>query len=417
MRADEKLTAFLELEAAIRACCRRDFCETPRLMKTAIPQFLIAVLIVCSALVQNTQAVSPPPDGGYPGENTAEGSNALLSLTTGGFNTAVGWFSLKSLTTGSFCTAVGAGALLANTADQNTATGAGALLINTTGAENTANGAFALFSNTIGVDNVATGYQALFKNTDGLFNTATGVFALFTNTDGADNTACGYYALYNTTGSDNTAIGYFAGANQTTGSGNIYLGQGITGVAGESNHTYIRNIKDTTVSGAGADTVTVDLSTGLLGHLSSSRRYKEGIKPMDKASEVLFALKPVTYRYKKEVDQTQSPAYGLIAEEVAEVNPHLVARNSQGQPESVHYEMVNAMLLNEFLKEHKNVEEQQGTIGQLKSNAAKQEATIGELKSGMQALTATVREQAALIQKVSSQLEASKHAPQVVNNP
>ena len=176
----------------------------------------------------------------------------------------------------------------------------------------------------------------------------------------------------------------------------------MEGVAGESNSTYIRNINTTTVSGGGTDTVTVNLTTGLLGHLSSSRRYKEEIKPMDKSSETLYRLKPVTYHYKKEIDSTQSPAFGLIAEDVAEVNPNLVARNAQGQVECVHYEMVNAMLLNEFLKEHKKVEEQQ--------------ASIAELKSTVGVLMAQLKEQAAQIQKVSAQLEVSKAAPQTVLN-
>ena len=176
----------------------------------------------------------------------------------------------------------------------------------------------------------------------------------------------------------------------------------MDGVAGENNHTYIRNINNTSVSGAGTDLVTVDLTTGLLGHLSSSRRYKEDIKPMNKSSEVVYQLEPVTYRYKKDIDRTQSPAFGLIAEEVAKVNPNLVARNSQGQPESVHYEMVNAMLLNEFLKEHKKVEELQ--------------ATVAQQQKGMEVLTAQLKEQAIQIQKVSAQIEMSKPAPQVVVN-
>jgi hypothetical protein len=170
----------------------------------------------------------------------------------------------------------------------------------------------------------------------------------------------------------------------------------MSGVAGESDHTYIRNVNTTSVNGASADSVTVDLTTGLLGHATSSRRYKEDIKPMNNASQALYELKPVTYRYKKEIDSTQSPAFGLIAEQVAEVNPDLVARNPQGQPESVHYEMVNAMLLNEFLKEHEKTEKLQATVA---------------------SLIATVKQQAAQIQKVSAQLEASKPAPQVVNNP
>jgi hypothetical protein len=167
----------------------------------------------------------------------------------------------------------------------------------------------------------------------------------------------------------------------------------MEGVAGEANHTYVRNINTTTVSGAGIDVVTVNLTTGLLGHLSSSRRYKEEIRPIDSASEAVFALKPVTYRYKKEIDPSQSPAFGLIAEDVAQVNPALVARNSKGQPESVQYEMVNAMLLNEFLKAHRKMEAQEATI-------ARQQKQIDTLTAGLQ--------------KVNAQLEVSKAAPQTV---
>jgi len=196
-------------------------------------------------------------------------------------------------------------------------------------------------------------------------------------------------ALANNLVSDNTAIGADAGFFATTGTGNVYIGAQMTGVGGESNHTYIRNINNTPVSGAGTDTVTVDLNTGLLGHASSSRRYKEDIKPMDSVSEALYKLHPVTFRYNKEIDRTQSIAFGLIAEEVAEVNADLVARNSQGETESVHYEMVNAMLLNEFLKARRQIDAQQKQID---------------------ALTAG-------LQKVSAQLEASKPSPQVVNNP
>ena len=240
------------------------------------PQNLIHILtgIVCIGLLPQAQAVSPPPDGGYPGGNTAEGQAALLSRTTGGYNTAVGLLSLRSLTTGSFNTAIGAGTLLANFADENTATGAGALLSNTIGSGNTANGGFALFSNTEGFSNTAVGDGALQENT---------------------------------TGGDNVAIGDSAGFNQTTGSGNVYIGAGMTGVTGENDHTYIRNINTTSVSGGGADFVTVDLTTGLLGHLSSSQRYKENIKPMENTSETLYRLKPVTYRYKKEIDQSAKP--------------------------------------------------------------------------------------------------------------
>ena len=415
-------------------------------------------VLMCVALLPGAQAVSPAPDGGYPGGNTAEGQAALLSLTTGTFNTAVGFLSLRSDTEGQFNTAVGAGALLANVGDpssgagvENTATGAAALLNNTTGKQNTATGAFALFSNTTGARNTATGDSALSSNSTGFLNTANGNAALVFNTTGNDNTAIGAGALLNnTTGpnntangafalnqntvgtnntangadaltsntegggnvaigmaalfkndigntntalgdsalanniglaSDNTAIGADAGFFATTGRGNVYVGAGMTGFADESQHTYIRNINTTPVSGAGTDTVTVDLTTGLLGHASSSRRYKEDIKSMDNVSEALYRLHPVTFRYNKEIDRTQSLAFGLIAEEVAEVNPDLVARNSQGETESVHYDAVNAMLLNEFLKEHDQMQD-------LKAIVAEQQKQIEALTAGLQKVSA-----------------------------
>jgi hypothetical protein len=154
----------------------------------------------------------------------------------------------------------------------------------------------------------------------------------------------------------------------------------------------------------------------LLGHATSSRRYKEDIKSMDKASEALYRLKPVTYRYKKEFDATQRPAFGLIAEEVAEVNPDLVAHNVKEQPESVHYQMVNAMLLNEFLKEHRKVEKQQAIVSQLKSIVARQETVRAKQQKEIEGLTATMKEQAAQIHRVSQQLELRNSAPQMVND-
>jgi len=195
-----------------------------------------------------------------------------------------------------------------------------------------------------------------------------------------------------------------AGISASTGSGNVNIGTGMGGVAGESNHTYIGNIFTTNVSSGGADTVTVDLTTGLLGHLTSSRRYKEIVRPMDNASETLYLLKAVTYRYKKEIDPTQSPAFGLVAEEVADVNPALVARDAKGQPESVHYEMVNPMLLNEFLKEHKACVTEHHNVEKLQAFVANQQKQIETLTFGLQ--------------KVSAQLQASKPALQAaVNEP
>jgi hypothetical protein len=380
------------------------------------------------ALASTTQAVVPPPDGGYPGGNTAEGTNALLSRTTGLYNTAIGIYSLLSITDGNFCTAVGAGALLSNTAGQNTATGAGALLSNTTGDSNTAIGTFTLFSNTIGLGNTATGFDALFSNTEGAGNTATGYQALSSNTTGVANTANGTLALHgntigefntasgdgalfnntegfgntanggsalssNSTGNNNTALGYNAGFN-ITGTGNVCIGEGVLGVAGEFNTTWIRNIHNTVqpVVGTDPDNVTVN-SAGRLGRGDvSSRRYKHDIKPMDNASEAILALKPVTFRYNKEYDATQTLAYGLIAEDVAQVYPDLVGRNREGQPESIRHEQINAMLLNEFLKAHRKMEEQQKQID---------------------ALTVQLKEQAAQIQKVSARVEMSRPPQQV----
>jgi hypothetical protein len=387
-------------------------------VKIRTPLFFTILVLGCFAFLSNMHAVSPPPDGGYPGGNTAERQSALFSLTSGGYNPAVGYYSLRSNTSGIFNTAIGAGTLFAATGGQNTATGAGALLSNSTGGDNTANGVFALVSNTgggsnnaFGVEalrnhitgdfNNAVGVQALFHDQGGAFNDAFGDSALLSNINGVDNAAVGDSALEFSTGNDNTALGGSAGLNATTGSGNVYIGAFVEGASGEDNHTYIRNINTTTVSGGGTDFVTVNLTTGLLGHNSSSRRYKEDIKPMDKASEALYRLRPVTYRFKKDIDASQSLEYGLVAEDVAAVDPNLAIRGGGGQTESVRYTAINAMLLNEFLKEHRKVERQDHKIQE-------QESTIAELKCGMKALVATVNEQALQLQKVSTQLELTK---------
>ena len=423
---------------------------------------LISFVLMCVALLPGAQAVSPAPDGGYPGGNTAEG-HALLHLTTGTFNTAVGFLSLSSDTEGQFNTAVGAGTLLASVGDpssgtgvENTATGAGALLSNTTGFLNTATGAFALFSNTDGARNNAVGARAFASNVTGIFNNAVGSFSLSANTNGVsnnafgdealssntsgdhntaigdralnlntgdNNTACGNVALFNNTGSNNTALGNLAGSSLTFGDNNIDIGYNVFGVEGESNTIRIGNtdITDTFIGGISGTTVAsgaavlVD-SSGHLGTVTSSKRFKEEVRPMNKASEAIFSLEPVTFRYKKGIDRQGIPQFGLVAEDVEAVNPELVVRDKEGKPYSVRYEAVNAMLLNEFLKEHRKNEEQEKRID---------------------ALTAQLKEQAAQIQKVSAQLaaaspsrgglEASKFAtgrtrrggsaPQVVNNP
>jgi uncharacterized coiled-coil protein SlyX len=251
---------------------------------------------------------------------------------------------------------------------------------------------------------------ALFANTEGESNDAFGNLALESNVDGIWNNAFGYQALdSNVSGSFNTAIGDSAGFD-VTGSGNVCIGEGVFGETGVDDSTYIRNINTTAqpIVG-GVDGVTVDLTTGKLGHGVSSRRYKEQIKPMDKASELLFSLKPVTYRYKKEIDPKQTLDFGLIAEEVAKVSPDLAVRDEKGQVSNVRYNAISAMLLNEFLKEHQQVVEQQATIAELKS-------TVAQQQKGMDVLTAQLKEQATQIQKVSAQIEVSRPVPKVVLN-
>jgi hypothetical protein len=412
---------------------------------------LIPLVFACFGLLPTAQAVDPAPDGGYGPPaygvgNTAEGEEALFNLTSGALNTATGFRSLGSVTTGNFNTAIGAGTLFNNTADQNTAIGAGALLSNTTGSfnvatgesalffnttgtlnvatgdsallnnttgsDNTANGSAALVSNTTGTGNTAIGEDALFKNTTGDENTANGFFALWNNTTGLRNTAIGTKALFgNTIGSFNIAVGRSAGALLTTGDNNIDIGN--FGIAGDSatirigaaqTKTFIAGIRGVTTGIANAIPVLVD-TAGQLGTAGSSRRFKSEIKPMNNASEAVLGLRPVTFHYKS--DTTDTPQFGLIAEEVAAVNPDLVVRDKDGEIYTVRYDAVNAMLLNEFLKEHSKVEN-------LKNDFR---ATVAQQQKEIAALAATVKEQAAQIQKVSAQIEASKPAPQVVNNP
>jgi hypothetical protein len=404
-------------------------------MKQNTLSLVVFALLTYFAPTLGVEAVVPPPDGGYPNFTTAEGQKALFSLTTGAANTAVGWSALLTNAAGNFNTATGAGSLLFNTADDNTAFGAAALLFNTTGMDNTAVGAAALSNNTLGQDNTGTGAFALLLNTTGNFNTANGFDALFSNTEGQFNTADGSGALdHNTTGDENTAIGAStlqsnidgdnntaigssALSNNTTGARNVALGVGagvnvttannvicigsnnVSG-ANVSDTCFIGNIRGVTTQNANAIPVLID-PAGQLGTMSSSRRFKKGIKPMENASEAILGLKPVTFEYKS--DKTDTPQFGLIAEEVAEVNPDLVVRDEKGEIYSVRYDAVNAMLLNEFLKEHCTVQE-------LKSNAAKQEAIIAQQQKQIEALTSG-------LQKVSAQLEASKPARQMVNNP
>jgi hypothetical protein len=308
-------------------------------IKATIPSLFIVFTVGWLALPHRVQAVSPAPDGGYPGGNTAEGQNALFSLTTGGYNTGNGWNSLHALSSGSFNTAFGAATLFSNTGANNTATGAAALFSNTTESNNTANGTFTLLSNTEGPLNTAIGFQALYNNTTSGSNTATGVGALAGNTTGND----------------------------------------------------------------------------------TSRRFKEDIKPMSKASDMILALtKPVTFHYKKEIDPKGIPQFGLVAEDVEAVNPDLVVRDKEGKVNTVRYDAINAMLLNEFLKEHRKVQEQEATIAEQKRDHQLQidnlVATVAQQQMGMENLAAQLKGQAAQIQKVSMQLQLSKAVPQTVLN-
>jgi hypothetical protein len=382
--------------------------------------------------------------------NTATGTFALLNNTTGSLNTANGALALFSNTNGIVNTAVGYYALFSNTdGAANTATGVNALANNTTGYQNTATGYGALLSNTTGDDNTAIGVEALASNTIGGLNTAVGFFALLGNTVGSRNTAIGYTALEVGFGSDNTAVGAYAlsfsggDGNTAVGSGalislafsgslntalgqnagsalgggesnNIDIGANVEGVTGESNTIRIGNtdITDTFISGINGTTVAsgaavlVD-SNGHLGTLTSSKRFKEEIRPMNTTSEAIFSLEPVTFRYRKEIDPAGTSQFGLIAEEVAKVNPTLVLPDKEGKPYTVRYDGVNAMLLNEFLKEHKTVQEQGATIAQLKKDL---QANAAQHQKQIDALTVA-------LQKVSAQLEASKSASQVVKNP
>ena len=292
---------------------------------------LIPFVFVCIGLSPAVRAVVPAPDGGYPGANTAEGTNALFSLTTG-------------------------------------------------------------------IHNTADGFAALSRTTTGQHNTATGDEALGSNTTGSFNTADGAHSLENNTGLGNTALGFGAGANVTTATNVICLGAGVLG-ANENNSCFIGNVFNRT-SPVGA-AVFVN-SSGKLGTITSSRRFKEEIEPMAQASEGLFALKPVTFRYKKGIDPQRIPQFGLVAEDVEAVNPDLVVRDEEGKVNTVRYDAVNAMLLNEFLKEHRKVEELS--------------SIVAEQRKEIDALAAAVKEEATQVQKVSAQVELSKTEPQMVVN-
>ena len=395
----------------------------------------VAILsaLACFAVLQATQAVEPAaPDLSLPGGNTADGQLALLSLTSGTFNSAFGFESLLVLSDASFDTGIGAGALLLDTAGTNTAVGAGALLTNSTGSDNNAFGTFALFNNiggsfnnahgrnallnSTGSENNAFGDDAMFFNTSGGGNSAFGDDALDECVDGSENVAVGDEAGTSIVhGSDNVAVG--AGAQVGDGSNNVAVGSGAgVGLASASRNIainvpeagpfadfddtcFIGSIFGEVVSDPGSQAAVFVDQFNVVGIFNSSRKYKHDIQPMDKTSEELYRLKPVTFKFNS--DWKGTTQYGLIAEEVAEVDSQLVVRKD-GELVTVRYEQVNAMLLNEFLKEHKKVQDL--------------ETTVAQQQKGMEVLTAQLKEQAAQIQKVSARLEVNKPAPQVVAN-
>ena len=349
--------------------------------RCGFPVVLLALALGLFAIPPGAKAVTPPPDGGYPNGNTAEGEDALFSLTTGFDNVAIGYEALFN---------------------------------NTSGIENTGSGYRALYSNTTGTRNTATGNAALSRNTTGGNNTADGLHALFLTTTGKYNTGIGAFVLSaNTFGSNNIALGYKAGSGLTTGNDNIDIGN--VGIAGESGTlrigtpgkqiaTFVAGIRGVTTANANALPVVID-STGQLGTVSSSQRVKDEIRPMDNSSEAILGLKPVTFHYKSDTQNT--PQFGLIAEEVAKVNPDLVVCNDDGEIYTVRYEAVNAMLLNEFLKEHRKVEVLESKAHEQDAKAQRQGAMIAGQQKQIEALAATV-------QKVSGQLELNKASSQVV---
>jgi hypothetical protein len=369
----------------------------PLIQLKRTPPLLITLTLLCFGLLPRAQAVVPPPDGGYPGFNTAEGQNALVSLTTGVGNTAVGWVSLGTISDGSFNTATGAASLLSNVGDANTAFGAAALL-----------------SNRTGEDNTAVGAAALVNNLDSS-NTAIGSGALVANTTGFRNTAIGQSALYqNITGGGNTALGFGAGALVTSANNVISIGHGGGNV---NNSCWIGNIYGALIDPV-YSVVAVDFY-GKLGTIASARRFKRDIEPMENASEAILSLKPVRFHYKGDVKNI--PCFGLVAEDVEQVNPHLIVRDENGEPLSVRYEQINAMLLNEFLKEHRNVQKltstvakQEATVAQQERKIQEQEIAIAQLQTAMETVVTRLKEHESEIQKVSDQNRAIRSVLKLV---
>jgi len=330
-------------------------------MKTMIRLFL--AFLCLSSTEPKLQAVDPPPGGGYPDGNTAVGTEALLDLTTGQDNTALGFRALTDNTQGSLNTAVGSAALK---------------------------------QNRIGARNTATGFHALDQNRFGNNNTANGYWALrgLSGDVGNNNTAVGAFALNTTTGDNNIALGFAAGMNIIAGNDNIDIAN--RGVVGESRTIRIGSVAQTKTFIAGISGQAVSGSpvyvnaVGQLGVLPSSERFKEQIKPMDNASEAILEVEPVTFHYKKDLDPNAVSQFGLVAEKLAGVSPDLVERDDQGTPYTVRYDAVNAMLLNEFLKEHRRVQ---------------------DLECALEELSARFKEQDSKVQKMGEQLAAAGLRP------
>ncbi|HEY7000326.1 MAG TPA: tail fiber domain-containing protein [Candidatus Udaeobacter sp.] len=392
---------------------------------------IIAVFsaLACLALLSMAQAAPSPErpapnatDSPAPGVlNTRDGQSALSFITTGIGNSAFGAFAQFSNTTGSFNTACGAAALDVNSADQNTAVGAAALLLNQIGSDNNAVGVSALLNNDSSGNgsanfNNAFGRNALLSNVDGDENDSFGDDSMEENTTGSQNTAMGDDSLdANTTGNGNVAVGKEAGNSIVDGNDNVVLGHNAgIGIVHASRNVaigsqeagpfadfddtcFIGSIFGEIVSDPGSQTAVFVDQFNVVGIFNSSQKYKHDIQPMDKASETLYQLKPVTFKFNS--DWKGTTQYGLIAEDVAKVDPQLVSRKD-GDIVTVHYEQINNMLLNEFLKEHKKVQDL--------------ETTVAQQQKGMEILTAQLKEQTAQIQKVSAQLQVSKPAPQVV---
>src|SRR5262249_14535982 len=252
-----------------------------------------------------------------------------------------------------------------------------------------AHGRNALLNNVDGDENDAFGDDAMESVTTGSQNTAMGDDALDDCTTGSGNTALGKEAGNSIVdGSDNVVIGHNAGIGLVHASHDIAIGVEEAGPFADFDNTcFIGSIFGEVVSDPGSQAAVYVDQFNVVGIFNSSRKYKHDILPMDKASEALYQLKPVTFKFNS--DWKETTQYGLIADEVAEVDPQLVVRKD-GEIVTVRYEQINAMVLNEFLKEHRKVEEQQASIADLRS-------TVG-------VLTAQLKEQAAQIQKVSAQL-------------